>query len=274
MDFLKTIFNLENKVAVITGGSGIIGSEMAKGLLNAGAKVILLARSEDVLKEKVEKFKKINKDVIGLSCNVLDENNVRNVNKEILDKFSQIDILINAAGGNIPGATIGIDQSIFDIEIKQFENVTDLNLKGTVLPTLVFGKSMAEQKKGSIINVSSMAAYRAITRVVGYSAAKAAIDNFTRWMAVEMALKFGSGIRVNAIAPGFLLTKQNKHLLTKEDGSLTERAKTIISITPFKRFGNPDELIGTLLWLASDASKFVTGTIIPVDGGFSAFSGV
>jgi NAD(P)-dependent dehydrogenase (short-subunit alcohol dehydrogenase family) len=274
MDFLKTIFNLENKVAVITGGSGIIGSEMAKGLLNAGAKVILLARNEDTLKEKVEELKKINEDVMELTCNVLDEDNVRKVNNEILNKFSRIDILINAAGGNIPGATIGIDQSIFDIEIKQFQNVTDLNLKGTVLPTLVFGKSMADQKKGSIINVSSMAAYRAITRVVGYSAAKAAIDNFTRWMAVEMALKFGSGIRVNAIAPGFLLTKQNKHLLTNVDGSLTDRAKTIISITPFKRFGNPDELIGTVLWLASDASKFITGTIIPVDGGFSAFSGV
>ncbi len=142
------------------------------------------------------------------------------------------------------------------------------------MPTLIFGRSMAEQKKGSIINISSMAAYRAITRVVGYSAAKAAIDNFTRWMAVEMALKFGNGIRVNAIAPGFLLTKQNKHLLTNEDGSLTERAKTIIGITPFKRFGEPEEIIGTTLWLASDASKFVTGTIIPVDGGFSAFSGV
>ncbi len=274
MEYLKKVFDLEGKVAVITGGSGIIGSEIAKGLLSAGAKVVLLARDETMLKEKVEQFKKINSEIISLKCNVLDEENIKDVNKEILDKFTKIDILINAAGGNIPGATIGVDQSIFDIEIKQFEKVTDLNLKGTVLPTLIFGKSMAEEKKGSIINISSMAAYRAITRVVGYSAAKAAIDNFTRWMAVEMALKFGNGIRVNAIAPGFLLTKQNKHLLTNEDGTLTERAKTIISITPFKRFGEPDEIIGTILWLASDASKFVTGTIIPVDGGFSAFSGV
>ncbi len=274
MHYLENIFNVENKVAVITGGSGIIGSEIAKGLVNSGAKVVLLARNEDTLQEKVESLTKENSEVIGLKCNVLDEDNIKNVNNEILDKFSQIDILINAAGGNIQGATIGVDQSVFDIEIKQFEKVTDLNLKGTVMPTLVFGKSMAKQKKGSIINISSMAAYRAITRVVGYSAAKAAIDNFTRWMAVEMALKFGNGIRVNAIAPGFLLTTQNKHLLTNEDGSLTERAKTIISITPFKRFGLPDEIIGTALWLASDASKFVTGTIIPVDGGFSAFSGV
>ena len=274
MEYLKKIFNLENKVAIITGGSGIIGSEIAKGLLNAGAKVILLAKHESHIKEKVELLKKISDNITGLKCNVLEEDNIRNANREILKKFSRIDILINAAGGNIPGATIGIDQSIFDIEIKQFEKVTDLNLKGTVMPTLIFGRSMAEQKKGSVINISSMAAYRAITRVVGYSAAKAAIDNFTRWMAVEMALKFGNGIRVNAIAPGFLLTKQNKHLLTNEDGSLTERAKTIIGITPFKRFGEPEEIIGTALWLASDASKFVTGTIIPVDGGFSAFSGV
>ena len=274
MQYLEKIFDVEDKVAVITGGSGIIGSEIAKGLVNSGAKVVLLARNEDTLQEKVESLTKENSEVIGLKCNVLDEDNIKNVNDEILDKFSHIDILINAAGGNIAGATIGVDQSVFDIEIKQFEKVTDLNLKGTVMPTLVFGKSMAKQKKGSIINISSMAAYRAITRVVGYSAAKAAIDNFTRWMAVEMALKFGNGIRVNAIAPGFLLTTQNKHLLTNEDGSLTERAKTIISITPFKRFGLPDEIIGTALWLASDASKFVTGTIIPVDGGFSAFSGV
>jgi NAD(P)-dependent dehydrogenase (short-subunit alcohol dehydrogenase family) len=236
--------------------------------------VVLLARDETVLHEKVEQFKKINSNVLGLKCNVLEEENIKEANNIILKRFSHIDILINAAGGNIPGATIGIDQSVFDIEINQFEKVTDLNLKGTVMPTLIFGRSMAEQEKGSIINISSMAAYRAITRVVGYSAAKAAIDNFTRWMAVEMALKFGNGIRVNAIAPGFLLTKQNKHLLTNEDGSLTERAKTIIGITPFKRFGEPEEIIGTSLWLASDASKFVTGTIIPVDGGFSAFSGV
>ena len=191
-----------------------------------------------------------------------------------MKRFGRIDVLINAAGGNVAGATIGLDQSVFDIEISQFNKVTDINLNGTVLSSLVFGKSIAEEKKGSIINLSSMASYRAITRVVGYSAAKAAIDNFTRWMAVEMALKFGDGIRVNAIAPGFLLTEQNRTLLTTTDGSLTERGKNINNMTPFKRLGEPDELIGTVLWLASDASKFVTGTIIAVDGGFSAFSGV
>jgi NAD(P)-dependent dehydrogenase (short-subunit alcohol dehydrogenase family) len=274
MKYLKALFNIENKVAVVTGGSGMLGGEMAKGLLNAGAKVALLARNEENLRKKVTTFGKTAREVIGLKCDVLDEENIRAVNKQILNKFKRIDILINAAGGNISGATIGIDQNVFDLEIDQFRKVADLNLNGTVLPTLVFGKSMAEQKSGSIINISSMASYRAITRVVGYSAAKAGVDNFTRWMAVEMAQKFGSGIRVNAIAPGFLLSEQNRALLTNADGSLTERGKTIINLTPFKRFGNPDELIGAVLWLASDASKFVTGTIIPIDGGFSAFSGV
>ncbi len=274
MEYLKSLFKVENKVVVITGGSGILGTEMARGLLRAGAKVVLLARNKENLKKKVAVLKKNGSVVIGLQCDVTIEANLRSVNDEILKKFGHIDVLINAAGGNVAGATIGLDQSVFDIEISQFNKVTDINLNGTVLSTLVFGKSIAQQRKGSIINLSSMASYRAITRVVGYSAAKAAIDNFTRWMAVEMALKFGDGIRVNAIAPGFLLTEQNRTLLTTKDGSLTQRGKTIINMTPFKRLGEPDELIGTVLWLASDASKFVTGTIIAVDGGFSAFSGV
>jgi len=274
MNYLQSLFNLENKTAVLTGGGGILASEMAKGFLLAGAKVVLLDISEKNLNEKVDLLKQHSKDVIGLKCNVLDRENINNVNNEILKRFNHIDILVNAAGGNMPGATVALDKTVFDLEIDQFQKVTDLNLNGTVLPTLIFGKTMASQKSGSIINISSMAVSRAITRVVGYSAAKAAIDNFTRWMAVEMASKFGNGIRVNAIAPGFLLTEQNRTLLTNEDGSLTERGHKIIDITPFKRFGDPDELIGPVLWLASDASKFVTGTIIPIDGGFSAFSGV
>jgi len=274
MEYLKTLFNIEDKIAVITGGSGILGSEIAKGLLNTGAKVVILGTNEEKLKQKIKTLGKINNEVIGLKCNVLDEKNIKDVNKQILDKFKRIDILINAAGGHVADAIIGVNQNIFDLKIENFKKVTDLNLNGTVLPTLIFGKSIAKQQSGSIINISSMASQRAITRAVGYSAAKAAIDNFTRWMAVEMALKFGNRIRVNAIAPGFLLTQQNRNLLTNKDGSLTERGKAIINITPFKRFGEPDELIGTILWLASDASKFVTGTIIPIDGGFSAFSGV
>jgi NAD(P)-dependent dehydrogenase (short-subunit alcohol dehydrogenase family) len=274
MEYLKSLFNIENKVAVITGGSGVLGGEMAGGLLKAGAKVVLIGRNEQNLNRKVEILSQIGNTVIGLKCNVLDEDNIRNTNTEILNRFNKIDILINAAGGHVPGAIIGADQTIFDLKIEEFKKVTDLNLNGTILPTLIFGKAMADQKSGSIINISSMATQRAISRAVGYSAAKAAVENFTRWMAVEMAQKFSSGIRVNAIAPGFFITEQNRNILTDKDGNLSERGKTIINLTPFKRFGEPAELIGTILWLASDASKFITGTIIPIDGGFSAFSGV
>jgi NAD(P)-dependent dehydrogenase (short-subunit alcohol dehydrogenase family) len=272
MEYLEALFNVKNKIAVITGGSGILGGEMAKGLLNAGAKVVLLARNEEKLKQKIKALG--NSNNMAIKCNVLEEEMVQEANQRILDKFGHIDILINAAGGHVSAALIGVDQNIFDLKLEDFKKVTDLNLNGTVLPTLIFGRSMADQKKGSIINISSMATQRAITRAVGYSAAKAAVENFTRWMAVEMAQKFGNGIRVNAIAPGFFLTDQNRAILTKEDGSLTERGRIILNITPFNRFGEPEELIGTLLWLASDASRFVTGAIIPVDGGFSAFSGV
>jgi len=274
MDYIYNLFNIRNKVAVITGGSGVLGSEMAKGLLKTGAKVVLLGTNEKKLKLKLKSFSKSTSNVTGLICNVLDEDNIKSVNKIILKKYGRIDILINAAGGHVPGAIIGENQNIFDLKFQDFKKVTELNLHGTILPTLIFGKAMANQKSGSIINISSMATQRAITRVVGYSAAKAAIENFTKWMAVEMAQKFGGGIRVNAIAPGFFLTEQNKNILTTEEGAYTQRGKTILNLTPFKRFGKPSELVGTILWLASDASKFVTGTIIPIDGGFSAFSGV
>lgn len=236
--------------------------------------MVLLDINEENVTIKAEQLSAGGYDVTGLKCNVLDEAILKDVHEQILDKYGRIDVLVNAAGGNMAGATIGVDQNIFDLKMEDFKKVTDLNLNGTVLPTLIFAKSMAQNKSGSIINISSMASYRAITRVVGYSAAKAAIDNFTRWMAVEMASKFGSGIRVNAIAPGFLLTDQNRSLLTNPDGSLTDRGKTIIDITPFKRFGEPEEMVGTVLWLACDASKFVTGAVVPIDGGFSVFSGV
>jgi NAD(P)-dependent dehydrogenase (short-subunit alcohol dehydrogenase family) len=274
MNYLESFFNLNDKVAVLTGGAGVLASAMAKGFLNAGVKVVLLDINEDNLKKRIEELKKISENVYGFKCDVLNEDSIKTVQNSILSHLGKIDILVNAAGGNVAGATIGIDQTVFDLKFDQFKRVTDLNLNGTVLPTLIFGKTMTEQKSGSIINISSMAVSRAITRVVGYSAAKAAIDNFTKWMAVELGAKFGGGIRVNAIAPGFLLTEQNRNLLTNEDGSLTERGKTIMRLTPFKRFGEPDELIGTVLFLASDAAKFVTGAIIPIDGGFSSFSGV
>lgn len=274
MEYLKSLFNIENKVAVITGGSGVLGSEMADGLLKAGAKVVLIGTNEQKLNKKVEHLSQIGSTVIGLKCNVLDEDNIHKTKTEILNRFNKIDILINAAGGHVQGAIIGTDQTIFDLKIEEFKKVTDLNLNGTILPTLIFGKVMADQKYGSIINISSMATQRAISRAVGYSAAKAAVENFTRWMAVELAQKFGSGIRVNAIAPGFFITEQNRNILTDKEGNLSERGKTIISLTPFKRFGEPSELVGTILWLAGDASKFITGAIIPIDGGFSSNSGV
>ncbi len=274
MEYLETLFNLKDRVVIITGGGGIIGGALAEGFVNAGAKVVIIGRTEASLEKKVKNLEGPGREITGLACDVLNEERLNAVNDEILERYGRIDILVNGAGGNMPGATINVDQTIFDLNMGDFRKVTDLNLNGTVLPTLVFGKSMAENKKGSIINISSMVSMRAITRVAGYSAAKAAVNIFTKWMAVEMAQKFGSGIRVNAIAPGFLLTSQNRTLLTNEDGSLTERGKTIINITPLNRFGEPDEMTGAVLWLAGDASKFVTGTIIPIDGGFSAFSGV
>jgi len=274
MDSTQNIFDVKDKVVVLTGGSGVLGSRMARGFALAGAQPILLARNEKRLEKTIDELRPITDKLASYKCDVLNEEQLTRTNEAILKRFGRIDILINAAGGNRPEGTISIDKSVFDLRVSDFKGVTDLNFYGTVLPTLVFGKSLAINKKGSIINLSSMATLRAITRVVGYSAAKAAIDNFTRWMAVEMAHKFGNGIRVNAIAPGFFLTEQNRYLLTNKDGSLTERGKTILNITPFGRFGDPDELIGPALWLASDAASFVTGTIIPIDGGFSAYSGL
>jgi NAD(P)-dependent dehydrogenase (short-subunit alcohol dehydrogenase family) len=192
----------------------------------------------------------------------------------IIKEWHKIDILVNGAGGNLPGATIPPEKTFFDLDIGDFQKVVDLNLLGTVLPTKIFAQQMAADKKGVIVNISSMASLRTITRVVGYSAAKAAIDNYTRWMAVELAMKCGEGLRVNAIAPGFFLTEQNRTLLSNPDGTFTQRGETVIRQTPFARFGHPDELLGTLIWLCSDAAKFVTGVVVPVDGGFSAFSGV
>lgn len=274
MSYLESVFNIKDKVVVITGGTGVLGTAMAEGLLRAGANVVILGRDEEKLKAKLKSLSNLGGEVDGYTCDVLLEDDIHEVNKMVLEKFGKIDALINAAGGNMPGATVSPDQTIFDLKLSEFDKVTQLNFDGTVLTTLIFGKTMSEQKKGSIINVSSMAVERAISRGVGYSAAKAAVENFTRWMAMELAQKFGDGLRVNAIAPGFLITDQNRKLLTNEDGSLTERGETILKLTPFGRFGEPDEFIGSIIWLISDASKFVTGSIIAIDGGFNAYSGV
>lgn len=268
------LFDIKGKVIIVTGGAGALGGSMATYLLQQGAKIVVLDLRQESVDARVSELKALGGDVIGLSGSVLDESDLENAKTKVLEAFGRIDVLINAAGGNMPGATIGVDQTIFDLKMDDFRKVSELNLDGSVLPSLVFGKEIANQGSGSIINISSMTASRAITRVVGYSASKAAIDIFTKWMATEMALKFNDKIRVNAIAPGFFIGNQNRALLTNEDGSYTDRGNVIIQNTPMKRFGDADELNGTIHWLISDAASFVTGTITPIDGGFSAFSGV
>lgn len=269
------LFSVENKVILITGGGGVLGGNMASYLLKNGATVVVLDYRDDIVDAAVSNLKKISNNVSGYVCNALDKDSLQVVSDKIIAEHKKIDVLINAAGGNMPGATIGVDQTIFDVNIDHFKKVVDLNLFGSILPALVFGKEMTKEKQGVIINISSMTAQSAITRVVGYSASKAAIDNFTKWMSVELATKFGEGMRVNAIAPGFFIGNQNRDLLiNKETGEYTERGDTIIRNTPMKRFGDADELNGAIHYLCCEASKFVTGVVLPIDGGFSAFSGV
>jgi NAD(P)-dependent dehydrogenase (short-subunit alcohol dehydrogenase family) len=265
---------MKNKVAAITGGSGTLGRAFAKGLVEQGVDVFVLDRNEEASQKMIDDFKEMGHEISAVKCDVLDEASVENAVNEILQKAGKVDILINGAGGNMPGATVMPEQTVFDISVEQFKKVNDLNLLGTVIPTIAFTKPMVKQGKGCIINISSMSAFLPLTRVVGYSASKAAINNFTQWMSVELANKYGNGIRVNAIAPGFFVAQQNRSLLLNDDDSLTARGETIISQTPMKRFGEPDDLISTLLWLCDDKSSFITGIIVPVDGGYSAFSGV
>ena len=268
------MWNLENKVAVVTGGSGVLGGAIARGFGENKMKVAILARTPESIKDRVEQIKQAGGEAIGLVADVLDEASLKEARDTVLEKWGRLDVLVNGAGGNIPGATITPDQSFFDLKFDDLGKINDLNFKGTVLATFIFGKTMVENKEGSVINISSMAAQRALTRVLGYSAAKAAVDNFTKWLAVEMALKYGDGIRINAIAPGFFVGEQNKNLLLKDDGSLTDRGQTIVNQTPMNRFGLPEELQGVANWLAGSGSAFVTGIVVPVDGGFGAFSGV
>ena len=274
MSYLDNLFGIQGKVAVVTGGTGVLGKTMCQALANAGASVVIIGRRKDAADALAESIRKSGGAAMGISADVLDETQLIDARNTIVQKFGAIDILVNGAGGNVPGATIAPDKTFMDLKMDDFRKVVDLNLTGTVLPSQVFGEVMVKNKRGVIINISSMAAIVPLTRIVGYSAAKGAVSNFTQWLAVEMARKFGEGIRVNAIAPGFFLTEQNRTLLTNTDGSLTDRGKSIINSTPFGRFGEADELSGALLWLSSDASKFVSGIVVPVDGAFSAFAGV
>lgn len=267
-------FDLSGKSAIVTGGTGVLGGAISKGLACAGAHVGVLGRNKQAADRCVKQIRDEGGEALPLIADVLVRDQLRAARDTVIGQWGKIDIIVNCAGGNMEGATINPDQTFLDVDDEAITNVVELNFMGTYYPSKIFGESIIERKEGVIVNISSMAAQSAITRVMGYSAAKAAVDNFTRSLAVEMALKCGDGIRVNAIAPGFFIGEQNKDLLLNTDGSLTDRGQTIVDNTPMKRFGEPDELVGTAIWLCSDASKFVTGTVIPVDGGFNAFSGV
>lgn len=266
------LFDIKDKVIVITGGTGVLGTSMVEYLAAHGAKIAVLARNLEKGNALIEKVKSDGGDAIFLQTDVTDEAVLKQNAKDIAEKFGKIDVLINGAGGNMPGATIGPNNTIFDLKADEFRKVVDLNLMGTVIPTIVFAEYMVKAKKGNIVNVSSASALRPLTRVAGYGAAKAAVTNFTKYMAGELANKFGEYFRVNALCPGFFITEQNRDLLTNPDGSYSDRGNTIIAHTPFRRFGDPEDLLGTLHYLVSDASKFVTGTVAIVDGGFDAFS--
>ena len=269
---MNNLFDIQGYVVAITGGTGVLGRAIAKYLALNGAKVIILGRKEDVGAEIVADIQKAGGECEFLKTDVMNQDVVQQNCDYIIEKYGRIDTLLNAAGGNMKGATITPEQTFFDLEAKQFQTVLDLNLTGTVIPTQVFLRPMVKQGKGSIINFSSMAAFRPMTRVCGYAAAKAGISNFTAFMATECAKKFGEGIRVNAIAPGFFITEQNRSLLTNPDGTFTQRGQDVIRQTPFGRMGEPEELCGTIHYLMSDAAKFVTGTVAVVDGGFNCFA--
>jgi NAD(P)-dependent dehydrogenase (short-subunit alcohol dehydrogenase family) len=271
----QTLFDIRGFTAVITGGTGVLGSVMARALAKAGARVAILSRHATSSAKIVDAIQAEHGEAIGIACDVLQRSDLEHAYTEVLKAFGPIDILINAAGGNSPQATTTSELTFFDLDIRAIENVLDLNFTGTLQSCQIFGRSMVERGQGCIVNVASMNALRPLTRIPAYSAAKAAVANFTQWLAVHMAQEYSVQIRVNAIAPGFFMTEQNRFLLTDaQSGAMTPRGQAIVDHTPMRRLGKPEELIGTLLWLVSPASAFVTGVVIPVDGGFSAYSGV
>jgi NAD(P)-dependent dehydrogenase (short-subunit alcohol dehydrogenase family) len=271
---MNTLFSIQGQVIIVTGGYGVLGASMARYLASQGAIVGILGRSAEKGHALVNEINNAGHNAVFYESDVLDVASLRTANEQILSTYGKIDALINVAGGNMPGATIRPNQTVFDITLDDWDAVVDLNLNGTVYPSLIFGESIAKQKKGTIVNITSIAAYTAISRVVGYSVAKTGISNFTQWMAMEMATKFGDGVRVNAIAPGFFIGDQNRSVLINPDGSLTDRSLKVLAKTPMNRFGDIAELNGTVQFLCSEAASFITGAIIPVDGGFSSFSGV
>lgn len=271
---MNKLFSVEDRIIVLTGATGILGKAMARGLAEAGAVVGVLGRNKSKVDAFVQELQDMGYRSFPLVADVLDEQALLKTREQVAQQWGKLDVLVNCAGGNMPGATIGPDASILDLSTAAVKEVMELNYLGTLLPTQAFLPLMLYRQRGNIINISSVAAQKPLTRVLGYSSAKAAIANLTQWLAVELAQKHGEGLRVNAIMPGFFLTEQNRSLLTNSDGSLSDRGNSILAHTPMGRFGEPNDLLGALLWLCSDASRFVTGISVPVDGGFTAFAGV
>lgn len=273
--FVQTLFNLQGQVAAVTGGGGVLCSAISRGLAQAGARVAVLDHTLESAERVVCQIQEEGGEAIAVTCEVLDKESIQAAAERVLGAFGKVDILINGAGGNKPQATTNGERTFFDLPSDAIQWVFDLNFIGTLLPTQVFGRSMVNAGRGNILNISSMNSFRPLTRVPAYSAAKAAVSNFTQWLAVHIAQEYSSNIRVNAIAPGFFLTSQNRFLVTdQETGELTPRGKSIIDHTPMGRFGVPEDLLGTVLWLVSPGASFITGVVVPIDGGFSAFSGV
>ncbi len=268
------LFNLTGKVIIVTGATGVLGEAFVNAIADANAKIVLIGRNEEAGNVRTQSLLQKDKEAIFIKADVLKKEDLLKARDIVLDKWQRIDGLVNAAGGNIAEAVIQPGDDVFDVNIDALRKAFDLNLFGSILPVSVFGKALQQSGNASIVNISSMAAQTTLTRVLGYSMAKAAIDNYTRWLSVETAIRYGDTLRVNAIAPGFFITHQNKKLLTNDDGSFTERGEKVIRNTPFKRFGHPDELCGALIWLLSDASRFVSGEVVCVDGGFHVYSGV
>jgi NAD(P)-dependent dehydrogenase (short-subunit alcohol dehydrogenase family) len=271
---LENQYSLAGKVIVVTGGTGILGNSFVNGIVAAGGTVGILGRNQQVAEERADAINKNGGQAIALIADAMDEAALIAAKDKLLAKFGRVDGLVNGAGGNMPDGVLQPDEDLFAMKMDGMKKVADLNLWGTLIPTQVFGREIAKTGKGSIVNISSMNSKSAVTKVLGYNMGKAAVDCYTQWFAVELANRYGDAIRMNALAPGFFLTEQNRNLLTTPDGGYTTRGESVIRKTPFKRFGHPDELIGALVWLLSDASAFVTGSMICVDGGFSIFSGV
>ncbi len=271
---MNEMFSVAGKVAVISGAAGALGGSLARHFASQGADVVALVHRPEQVEPVVAELRSLGGNPCGYACNVMDTQSVSAIADEVVAKYGRVDVLINVAGGNVAGANVMPDQNFWDMKIEDWEKVLDLNLNGTVYPCHVFSRIFARQGFGAILNISSMAAYDALTRVAGYGAAKEGVSNFTRWLAQEMAIKYSEKIRVNALAPGFFIGKQNRAALLNPDGSYTDRSVKVIAKTPMRRFGDLTELNGAAQFLCSDAATFVTGVVLPVDGGFSSFSGV